>query len=1038
MPIVGGDRHWDKEPPDISILLLGGASAAWTRCILPDKFAPVTVATWNCTSLRANRAALDILDHQVLALQEVRMTEDQLQGLAADQRRKGYDMIWGSTPSWHRTRLGRQVDRQIPGVAIRIRTDLRYFPDPPSMGALKRWYDCGRLMSCQILTHQGWLHVLNVYFPQDAERRAVMTQDIIQYMEQHTDRNICLLGDFNMDNDSSPIARSARQLRWRNMATEGATAVTTWRHTTHESSIDSILLSPSIAEQASALQTHDIQKGHLALSCDVCSLPDPEEEFVIDHMPARTWHAKDYLAHPEVEAHFLALCEAGRISEAWDTWNHLCELCFQPDLHCPREKGKAPRLRLSQYTQEQRHLKGFIQRWTHADPQHRADIMTDWWLTQQREQRQSWSDWRRRMKTSLLTDGREYYAWLRGPQRQPSRSLSSPEGITSTRRQCLNAIKNYWDSITGQGHLYTYAPCVFPMPNSPEDMPHRVHLMKQIIRRTNQHSAMGLDDWRAAEWKHMPNELIRLFAVLAQACLTFQAVPEQWLAVRIALLPKDHADIPTPADYRPLTIATVAYRTYAKWMLHLIPDHVLQGLPHECAGGIPHRAAILAWYSVAIEMDIALDTKDRPDPAPLYGVAIDTYKFFDHVHLDKATQAMAFFGVPKDIIASWAHWVHNHRRYYSFAGTIHPQPTRPTRGIPQGCPISMLAANCIMALWALQMRDHPVKVHTFVDDRIITATQPQQLQDAVLATEHFDDQNGFYARKKSTAWTTSKEPIQISWQDATPLPRGMAKYLGLPLCYHTTSPTAWFRQLVTRIVDTVARATTAKITGEHADKVIVTKLLPMLCYSAPIIRPTGDQLSRIRAAFRSLTWKNRSWAAWPLIAALHKGPTFEPDTACFIQAWMVFHRHLRQAPPHHLELWRRGWEQAHTRGIRTRLRGPLDFLRRDLHRYALELQGEDYLTLKHPDTDEYIILGRAADKEIKHFLTARAQHYLLLQAQRRKRLDGVQHIDVQATTHALRQMNAKSTSQQGRALNNIDRWSCHTPSAIRCQPYAHS
>ena len=83
----------------------------------------------------------------------------------------------------------------------------------------------------------------------------------------------------------------------------------------------------------------------------------------------------------------------------------------------------------------------------------------------------------------------------------------------------------------------------------------------------------------------MPNELIRLFTALAQACLTFHSVPDQWLPVRIACLPKEHEGYPTPADFRPLTIATVAYRAYAKWLLHLVPDNVLHNLPHECAGG---------------------------------------------------------------------------------------------------------------------------------------------------------------------------------------------------------------------------------------------------------------------------------------------------------------------------------------------------------------------------------------------------------------------------------------------------------------------
>ena len=302
-------------------------------------------------------------------------------------------------------------------LALRLHTSLRCFPDPPREGTLKRWYDSGRLLICQILTHQGWLTLLNVYLPQDAERRAVMAHDLSHYMDQHSDRNICLLGDFNMDNDSPPIARAARHLRWRNMASEGAKSTPTWRQHDHESSIDNIILSPSIADQASVLQTHDLQRGHLVLSCRLCSLPDPEEEFVIDHLPARTWQQLPCPLPLELESEFLAHCEADRVSEAWCIWNRLCEHYFTPEPNCHKEKGRVPSLRLSRHTQEQRNMKAFIQRWTHSDHDNRARIMAEWWHTQHHEQVQSWSDWRRRMKASLLTIGREYYAWLRGPQR---------------------------------------------------------------------------------------------------------------------------------------------------------------------------------------------------------------------------------------------------------------------------------------------------------------------------------------------------------------------------------------------------------------------------------------------------------------------------------------------------------------------------------------------------------------------------------------------------------------------------------------------
>ena len=144
-----------------------------------------------------------------------------------------------------------------------------------------------------------------------------------------------------------------------------------------------------------------------------------------------------------------------------------------------------------------------------------------------------------------------------------------------------------------------------------------------------------------------------------------------------------------------------------------------------------------------------------------------------------------------------------------------------------------------------QMRQLPVQVHAFVDDRIMTG-QAHHLQEAVWATEDFDDAHGFYARKKTTVWTTDAKGLGIHWRDGTPFPK---PYLGLPFSYRTTSPATWFSDIVASMIATTDRAPTAAIQGEKAD--MRTKLLPMLSCSATILRPTVAQLAKLRAALRT-------------------------------------------------------------------------------------------------------------------------------------------------------------------------------------------
>ena len=1010
--MLTGGHSWDRLPPDIE--MRGGSSQPWLDNFVSIEEVPTRLCSWNGTSLRAHSCLLPLHSHAVMAIQETRLTESHAEALKKQVSKQGLDLIVGPCPGWRRRANSWRVDWQHPGMAFTVSRDVPYRLPTSIPIYLDRWYKAGRLLAIDILLARGWTQLVNVYLPVDYGQRQAMLEDLAKYVVDMSDQMAIILGDLNEPVDSNLLACTSEKQGWRNLGAEGS-PTPTWVFGATQTAIDSIFVSPVISDMATTLQAHPMPAGHYMISACLEVITETAHELVVDAPSHLVWPSRSSEEDipASMRSKFRQCCECGDLDQAWDKWNDMVRH-ITTHSH-PQQRGKPPRMRKSGPAQAVCAQQDLLRKWQLADEDARVELARRWRQEQDKARRASLREWKRKMAASLKAHGREFFRWLRGPVRHPSRGVKDHEGMARSRQESLSKLASYWKAVTGTKPAYTELPYVEAGNLFAEELPATAMFLKRSTRSVQEHAAMGLDGWRASEWKSLPPFLLAELARLFHACRAFRRTPCQWLPVRIACIPKTAKYEASPEDYRPVSIACLAYRTFSKWLLASVPEHVIQAIDSACVGGIPHREGIQAWYHIAMRSEASLLEEDS---APLYGASIDCHKFFDFVDASQAAGALTALGFPHSLVDTWLFWATEHQRYYSYAGVIEGFPTKVARGIPQGCPFAMVAANALLSSWVQTLGDLPIYARTFVDDRILLTDQQEALQEAVTRTEEYDISRGLFSKIKSATWSTNSTHPTITWSGGEPLKTGLDKYLGLPLLFLETRATSWFSSIVDNVVATARRAALAGRFGEDGDKVVKMKLCPMLTYSAVVARPTESQFQRMQTAIRSLCWKGRQWAHWGLVLLFVKTLQLDVKTMCVIRSWLTFHRFLKQHPETATPQWVLKWTLVEAKGNVPRRQGPVTNLARDLRHLGLFIEGEFKTKLVDEVTQEYVLIGVDRQKKIQRFFEKAAERKLLSTAQERKKLKGIEHCDIAAVQASIRHL-PRSHPLRGAAISIV-------------------
>ena len=286
--------------------------------------------------------------------------------------------------------------------------------------------------------------------------------------------------------------------------------------------------------------------------------------------------------------------------------------------------------------------------------------------------------------------------------------------------------------------------------------------MRIILSKADASKVPGLDGLEIAHLKQIPYSAVLFLAHIFHKAIQQQRVPMAWPYCKMTCIPKKQGKT-SVKDMRPLTITPVCYRRFCKTIL-LMHQEVQQNISEHSVGGVFGRSAFHAWLPAAL----MCESTWRLDPVfrnPIQGIAIDTEKFFDNVPPDKACESLLRTGVPASVVATWQFMIKNIQRFTSLNGSVSKTGFRSSLGIPQGDPLSMLAAATMLGEWANEITHDNIFAKVFVDDRLMLSSSSQQLQQAFLTTQLWDGSFNFKTEAKTVAFGNNAEVENLWWLD---------------------------------------------------------------------------------------------------------------------------------------------------------------------------------------------------------------------------------------------------------------------------------
>ena len=233
-------------------------------------------------------------------------------------------------------------------------------------------------------------------------------------------------------------------------------------------------------------------------------------------------------------------------------------------------------------------------------------------------------------------------------------------------------------------------------------------------------------------------------------------------------------------NLRPLTISPVCYRIFCKTVL-VMNNNTQQNIPEHSIGGVIGRAAFHAWLPAALmcEATWRIDHAYREN---LQGVAIDTEKFLDNVPIDKACDTLLHIGLPYSVATTWHFMITHIKRFASLNGSISKNGFKAAIAVPQGDPLSMLAAAALLGKWTKEILHDHVLAKVFVDARLMLSNDNSKLQEAFHATQFWNGAPEFQTQAKTVAFGTNAESENLWWLEAYKVKRQkQIEYFGVLL-----------------------------------------------------------------------------------------------------------------------------------------------------------------------------------------------------------------------------------------------------------------
>ena len=385
-------------------------------------------------------------------------------------------------------------------------------------------------------------------------------------------------------------------------------------------------------------------------------------------------------------------------------------------------------------------------------------------------------EWRRTMKEHMKENPAKVFSFLRKATSSHTTFLKREDGTVTANLQEMDELlmddrawggvfRMYDDSEEPawttffdrfKEHIPEGTPCVCE-PLTADDL-------RTTIGKMKRKKAAGLDGWRVEELKELPLTLLEELA----RCLNLIEDTGNWPRViaraLVVLIPKGEGE--EPLKQRPITITSVMYRLWAATRLRKVATWQESWI-HERQHGFrnKHGTEDLLWFLCA-KMEEALI-----DDTPVYLASFDYQKCFDRVPQEIMFQLVERLGLPDNMMRPI-------RGIYKKLGRRFKLPAGlgkewfATNGILQGCPLSVIFLNALVAVWMNGVeKETGTQGLAYADDTNLLTKTLDQLRAGVAFTGHFADLTGQRVHAGKSTWQSNRpdeeETVQMNGADLT-------------------------------------------------------------------------------------------------------------------------------------------------------------------------------------------------------------------------------------------------------------------------------
>ena len=445
--------------------------------------------------------------------------------------------------------------------------------------------------------------------------------------------------------------------------------------------------------------------------------------------------------------------------------------------------------------------------------------------------------------------------------------------------------------------------------------------LRIALSKMRDSQAAGAEGWRVAEVKRLPAPLLKRMAVFLNAVEAAGQWPVGLERAIVSLIPKEEEV--SSAEFRPISVMSVIYRLWAAVRLQDVMAWQEAWIHHSQHGARKLHGTADVFWPLALRVEHALLTGK-----PLYGLSLDYQKCFDSLPQKILLQLSKEMGLHERVLRPLGAMYSSLRRRLLFAGSAGEEFVA-TNGILQGCPLSLVLLNALLAVWARCLEEEvpEAKTDAYVDDTGATAARPKTLQQVLEITGEFASVTGQTLNlRKSCTYATSTarmRPLRLRGQTLPVV--SVAKSVGVRMSVNEAGVQQRKHRLeeAKQIAD---RLSFAPLPFEARVQLVSGLVLPRglyECTAAPF--PKKDTHKLRNAVLRGILGNKRSRSCAEIVfTLLGPGHRLDPQQAVAYQALVMLQRMLLKRFDLY-EVYSEAWVEIFSQ--RGRSDGPLQVVR---------------------------------------------------------------------------------------------------------------